>query len=214
MCLFSGPFYFLSFVIFGSNRYFFSFHLFLCGHVFVLALMGCWCYHMIFHLASSVWLAWLQSLRNSCSLLTTRFFILLFSLQFSILPFSFGILVFVLFCVFIYLFLKWKDEYAVGKWEKWGRFRLGLGVQDWSTTCAAPVHSLENVMRVEGDFCFMERWRPHSDWKWSFAGLQADAWVKVSPHCPGISNSVVEQPSFKASRSQDVSKLHMGITLQ
>lgn len=119
MCLFCGPFYFLSFVIFGSNRFlkfFFPHHLFLCCHVFVLALMGCWCYHMIFHLASSVWLAWLQSLRNSCSLLTTRFFILFFSAQFSILPFSFGVLFFVLFYIFIYFWnKKMMTQWANGR---------------------------------------------------------------------------------------------------
>lgn len=80
------------------------------------------------------------------------------------------------------------------------------------------MHILEDVTRVEEDGSFVERLRPHSDGKWRFAGIQADASVKVSPHCPGISNSLVEWPSckasLKASRYQDVFKLHMGITLQ
>lgn len=104
------------------------------------------------------------------------------------------------------------------KWEKWRRFSIGLGVQDWFTTCAAPVNILEVVIRVEEDGSFMERWRTHSGGKWRFAGIQADTCVKVSLRCPGISNLLVEWSSYKASfkdsGSQDVFKLHMGITLQ
>lgn len=98
-------------MIFGSNRFFFSLHLFLCGHVFVLALMGCWCYHMIFHLASSLWLAWLQSLSNSCSLLTTRFFILFFPPGFPFYPFTL-VFLFYFICLFIFEIKLLKTQLA------------------------------------------------------------------------------------------------------
>lgn len=64
------------------------------------------------HLASSVWLAWLQSLSNSCSLLTTRFFILFFSPWFSILPFYFGRLVLLYLFIFEIKVVKtqWANE--------------------------------------------------------------------------------------------------------
>lgn len=135
--------------------------------------MGCWCYHMIFHHASSVWLAWLQSLSNSCSLLTTRFFILFFSPRFSILPLSFGVLI--VLC-FIWLFIleinQWRLSGQMGEMRE-VQFRLDLGVKDRLASHAAPVHFTEDVMRVEEDGGFMERWRHHSDEKCRFAGTGA-----------------------------------------
>lgn len=124
------PFVFLSFVIYGSNRFFFflpSVSLWSCVRLGSDGLL--WCYHMIFHLASSVWLAWLQSLRNSCSLLTTRFFILFFSPQFSILPFSFG--VFFFFGLFVslfwfYIFIYFLNEKMEPQWTN-GKDEEDLG---------------------------------------------------------------------------------------
>lgn len=148
--------------------FFFSLHLFLCGHVFVLALMGCWCYHMIFHLASSLWLAWLQSLSNSCSLLTTRFFILFFPPGFPFYPFTL-VFLFYFICLFIFEIKLLKTQLANERNE---------GDLGWIWVLRTDLLVMpllwnfpEDIMRAEEDDCFMERWRHYSEKKCS---LQTD----------------------------------------